>query len=194
MTITTVSKEENQDPTIKEILAKYAARSRHIALKTVDPERNPGWARQYDPNSQGLAPGSLVVASGKKFKTIGVYDMYNYDTSNPNRQPQLTSLSVEQRVTSAVQFVTAAKNVTLYVLQDHGEQSLDSLGLSTVVGNENYAVKEPLPPHGKGSTGRHRHPAGSGSQNRSHRPGRGQDSRLPGPGRQGGHPRGPAFP
>ncbi len=28
--------------------------------------------------------------------------MYNYDTSNPNRQPQLTSLSVEQRVTSAV--------------------------------------------------------------------------------------------
>jgi ABC-type uncharacterized transport system involved in gliding motility auxiliary subunit len=141
VTITTVTKPENQDPTIKEILGKYAARSRHIALQTIDPERNPGWARQYDPNNQGLAPGSLVVASGKKFKTIGVYDMYNYDTSNPNRQPQLTSLSVEQRVTSAVQFVTAAKNVTLYVLQDHGEQTLDSLGLATAVGNENYAVK-----------------------------------------------------
>lgn len=141
VTITTVSKPDNQDPTIKEILAKYAARSRHIALQTIDPERNPGWTRQYDPNNQGLAPGSLVVASGKKFKTIGVYDMYNYDTSNPNRQPQLTSLSVEQRVTSAVQFVTAAKNVTLYVLQDHGEQTLDSLGLTSAVGNENYAIK-----------------------------------------------------
>ena len=141
VTITTVGKPENQDPTIKEILAKYAARSRHVALRTIDPEKNPGWARQYDPNNQGLAPGSLVVASGKKFRTIGVYDMYNYDTSNPNRQPQLTSLSVEQRVTSAVQFVTAARNVTLSVLQDHGEQTLDSLGLTTAVGNENYAVK-----------------------------------------------------
>ena len=141
VTITTVTKPESQDPTIKEILAKYAARSKHIALQTIDPERNPGWARQYDPNNQGLAPGSLVVASGKKFKTIGVYDMYNYDTSNPNRQPQLTSLSVEQRVTSAVQFVTAAKNVTLSVLQDHGEQTLDSLGLTSAVSNENYAVK-----------------------------------------------------
>jgi ABC-2 type transport system permease protein len=141
VTITTVIKAENQDPTIKEILAKYAARSRHIALQTIDPERNPGWARQYDPSNQGLAPGSIVVASGKKFKTIGVYDMYNYDTSNPNRQPQLTSLSVEQRVTSAVQFVTAARNVTLFVLQDHGEQTLDSLGLAAAVGNENYAVK-----------------------------------------------------
>jgi ABC-type uncharacterized transport system involved in gliding motility auxiliary subunit len=141
VTITTVIKAENQDPTIKEILAKYAARSRHIRLATVDPERNPGWARQYDPSNQGLGPGSIVVASGKKYKTIGVYDMYNYDTSNPNRQPQLTSLSVEQRVTSAVQFVTAARNVTLSVLQDHGEQSLDSVGLSTAVGNENYAVK-----------------------------------------------------
>ena len=62
------------------------------------------------------------MAPGKKFKTIGVYDMYNYDTSNydptnPNSQPQLTSLSVEQRVTSAIQYVTAAKNVTAYVLR-----------------------------------------------------------------------------
>lgn len=141
VTITTVIKAENQDPTVREILGKYAARSRHVTLQTIDPERNPGWARQYDPTNQGLAPGTLVVASGKKYKTIGVYDMYNYDSSNPNKQPQLTSLSVEQRVTSALQFVTAAKNVTLYVLQDHGEQSLESLGLSTTVGNENYAVK-----------------------------------------------------
>ncbi len=56
--------------------------------------------------ARGSAAGTLVVASGSKYKTIGVYDMYNYDTSNydptnPNSQPQLTSLSVEQRVTSA---------------------------------------------------------------------------------------------
>ncbi|HET6452140.1 MAG TPA: Gldg family protein, partial [Spirochaetia bacterium] len=91
--------------------------------------------------------GSLVVAAAKKFKTIGVYDMYNYDTSsydptNPNSQPRLTSLSVEQRVTSAIQYVTADKNPTLYELTGHGEQTLSSVGLSSAVGNENYEVKD----------------------------------------------------
>jgi ABC-type uncharacterized transport system involved in gliding motility auxiliary subunit len=142
LTITMVARAGSEDPTIKEILAKYAARNRnHIKLETMDPERNPGWARQYETNGQGPGAGSVVVASGEKYKTIGQYDMYNYDYSNPNQQPTLTSLSVEQRVTSAINYVTALKNVTIDVLQGHGEQTLDSLGLSTAVGNENYAVK-----------------------------------------------------
>jgi len=141
ITITTVAKTGSEDPTVATIVAKYAARSAHIKLASVDPERNPGWARQYDTSGQGLSPGTLVVVSGKNVKTIGPYDMYNYDTSNPNQQPQLTSLSVEQRVTSALMFVTASKNVTLYVLEGHGEQTLESLGQSTAAGNENYAVK-----------------------------------------------------
>jgi len=141
VTITMVARAGSEDPTVKEILNRYASRSHHIKLQTMDPDRNPGWARQFDTTGQGLAAGSVVVQCGDKFKTIGQYDMYNYDYSNPNQQPTLTSLSVEQRVTSAINYVTALKNVTIYVLQGHGEQTLDSLGLSTAVGNENYAVK-----------------------------------------------------
>jgi ABC-2 type transport system permease protein len=146
LTITTIGKPGQEDATVKTILAKYAARSRHVKMQTIDPEMNPGWTKQYDATGQGLSAGTLVVASGAKYKNIGVYDMYNYDTSNynpmdPNSQPRLTSLSVEQRVTSAVLYVTAEKNVTIYVLQGHGEQTLDSLGLSTPIANENYAVK-----------------------------------------------------
>jgi ABC-2 type transport system permease protein len=146
VTITTIGRADNADPTVTAILAKYAARSHSIKLQNIDPEMNPGWTKQYDPNGQGLANGTLVVASGAKYKTIGQYDMYNYDNSNydpsnPNSGPQLTSISAEQRITSALLFVTAAKNVTLYALDGHGEQTVDSLGLSTLVGNENYAVK-----------------------------------------------------
>jgi ABC-type uncharacterized transport system involved in gliding motility auxiliary subunit len=147
VTVTTIGKQGSEDPTVKAILGKYAAHSRHVKLQTLDPDLNPGWSRQYDTTGQGLGPGTLVVAAGKKFKTIGVYDMYNYDTSNydpsnPNSQPQLTSLSVEQRVTSAVQYVTALKNVTVYVLNGHGEQTLGGLGMTSAVSNENYEVKE----------------------------------------------------
>ena len=147
ITITTIGKPGSEDPTVKTILGKYAAHGGHIKLQTIDPDLNPGWSKQYDTSGQGLGPGTLVVAQGKKFKTIGVYDMYNYDTSNydptnPNSQPQLTSLSVEQRVTSAIQYVSAARNVTAYVLGGHGEQTLASLGLSNAVSDENYEVKD----------------------------------------------------
>jgi ABC-type uncharacterized transport system involved in gliding motility auxiliary subunit len=147
VTVTTVGKLGSEDPTVKTILGKYAAHNRHEKLQTMDPDLNPGWTKQYDTTGQGLGAGTLVVAAGKKFKTIGVYDMYNYDTSNydpanPNSQPQLTSLSVEQRVTSAVQYVTADRNVTAYVLNGHGELTLASLGMNNAVSNENYEVKE----------------------------------------------------
>ena len=147
VTVTTIGKPGSEDATVKTILAKYAAHSGHVKLATVDPDLNPGWAKQYDTTGQGLGAGSLVVAAGKKFKTIGQYDMYNYDTSNydptnPNSAPRLTSLSIEQRVTSAIQYVTAAKNITLYQLSGHGESTLSSLGLNTAVGNENYEVKD----------------------------------------------------
>jgi ABC-2 type transport system permease protein len=147
VTISTIGKQGSEDPTIKTILAKYAAHSGHVKLATVDPDLNPGWTRQYDTTGQGLSSGSLVVVAGKKFKTIGVYDMYNYDTSNydpsnPNSQPRLTSLSVEQRVTSAIQYVTADKNVTIYQLTGHGELTLAGLGLSSAVSNENYETKD----------------------------------------------------
>jgi len=147
VTVTTIGKQGSEDPTVKTILGKYAAHNRHVKLQTLDPDLNPGWTKQYDTTGQGLGAGTLVVAAGKKFKTIGVYDMYNYDTSNynpadPNSQPQLTSLSVEQRVTSAVQYVTADKNVTAYVLSGHGELTLAALGVNSAVSNENYEVKE----------------------------------------------------
>ncbi len=141
VTITQVARTGNEDTTVKEILSKYAAHSHFVTLQSIDPDRNPGWAKQYQTNGRAPAEGSVVVASGKRFKSIGQYDMYNYDYSNPNQPPTLTSLSVEQRVTSALLYVTAVKNTTIYVLQGHGEQTLDTLGLSTPVGNENYEVK-----------------------------------------------------
>ncbi len=146
VTVTTIGKPGGEDPTVRTILQKYASRNRHVKLQTLDPELNPGWTKQYDPSGQGLSTGTLVVTAGKKYKTIGIYDMYNYDTSNynpmdPNSQPKLTSLSAEQRITSALRFVTADKNVTLYVLTGHGEQTLESLGMSGAVGNENYETK-----------------------------------------------------
>jgi ABC-2 type transport system permease protein len=144
VTITSLAKAGQEDPVIKEILDKYARDSRHVKLATIDPEKNPAWAKQYDKEGNGLREGSIVVqaAGGKKWKAIDRYDLYNIDYSNPNQQPQVTSLAVEQRVTSAVQYVTTDRNPTIYAVQGHGEDTLNSYGLNTPLENANYVVKD----------------------------------------------------
>lgn len=140
VTVTSIIRKGNEDPTVKEILARYAQKSRHVQLATVDPERNPGWSKQYDPSGNGLREGSLVVARGTRFRTIDVFDMYNYDMSG--QQPRLTGLSVEQKLSSALLYVTAERNITAYAVQGHGEQTLAAYGLTSAVDGENYQRRE----------------------------------------------------
>lgn len=140
VTITSITRKGNEDPIIKEILARYARNSGRVKLATVDPERNPGWSKQYDATGSGLRERSLVVARGARFRTIDVFDMYNYDMSG--QQPRLTGLSVEQKVSSALAYVTADRNVTAYTVRGHGEQTLAAYGLTGAVDAENYERRE----------------------------------------------------
>jgi ABC-2 type transport system permease protein len=142
ITITTVGKQGSDDPTVAQILKKYALASRHVQLQSVDPDRSPGWARQYDPAGTVLREGALLVAGGKRFKAVDRFDLYTVDYSNPNQGPRVTGISVEQRVSSAIQYVTADRNVTLYALQGHGETGLSALDLATPVANDNYETKD----------------------------------------------------
>lgn len=142
VTITTLGRPGAEDKLVKEVLDRMAARSRHIKLQTIDPEANPGWAKPYA-SSGTLRAGSLVVAvSEKKFKIIDSYDLYNYQMDQQTYQQQVTSLAAEQRLVSALQFVTAAKNVTVYVVKGYDAQSLLDYGLSSKVQDQNYEVKD----------------------------------------------------
>ena len=130
-----------EDPMVLETLKKYTTLSKHVKLETIDPNKNPGWARQYITEGQTLTPGTVVVIGPKRFKTITPYDLYSIDyQTNPN-QPQITGLAVEERITSALQYVTVNTNPVIYQLQGHSEETLVSTGLQTAVENQNYDVK-----------------------------------------------------
>jgi ABC-2 type transport system permease protein len=142
VTITMLGRPGSEDKLVKEVLDKMAARSRRIRLQTVDPETNPGWAKTYS-TTGSLRVGSLVVAvSDTKYRTIDQYDLYNYQMNQQTYQQEVTSLAAEQRVVSALQFVTAAKVVTVYVLKGYDATDLTSYGLTQSVEGKNYAVKE----------------------------------------------------
>jgi ABC-2 type transport system permease protein len=142
VTITSLGRPGTEDKLVKEVLDRMAAASRHIRLATVDPETNPGWAKTYAKTGT-LSEGSLVVAvSETKFRTINRYDLYNYQMNQQTYQQEVTSLAAEQRLVSALQFVTAEKVVTVYVVKGYDAASLADYGLAPAVEGQNYAVKE----------------------------------------------------
>jgi ABC-2 type transport system permease protein len=142
VTITTIGRVGSEDKLVKEVLDKMAVRSRRIKLQTVDPETNPGWAKPYS-TAGDLRAGSLVVAvSETKFKTIDSYDLYNYQMNEQTYQNQITSLAAEQQLVSALQYVTATKNVTVYVVKGYDASGLADFNLATKVAGQNYEVKD----------------------------------------------------
>ena len=130
---------ENQ--LIDSVLERYARRSQHIKLATLDPERNPGLASKYEEEGQ-VRPGGLIVDGGERFRMISQFDIFNVNMQTR----QANSLSLEQELTSALLYVTTGDLPTVYVLEGHGEMSLFQLGLPGVnvrelLDNENYVVE-----------------------------------------------------
>ena len=129
-----------ENPLIDSVLERYAKRSSHIKLATLDPERNPGLATKYEEEGQ-VRPGGLVVDAGDRFRMISQFDIFNVNMQTR----QATSLSLEQELTAALLYVTTGDLPKVYLLEGHGEQSMFQLGISglsvrDLLENDNYAV------------------------------------------------------
>ena len=144
ISLTMLTKVGQENPIVVETLSKYARASSHIKLATIDPERNPTWAKPYEKDGVSLSDGGIVVASadGKRFKSIQYYDIYNWDTSDYTQEPQASSLAIEQKVTTAILYVTAERNPVIYALQGHNEDSLSEYAISSAIENQNYEIKD----------------------------------------------------
>ena len=130
-----------ENPLIDSVLERYAKRSSHVKLATLDPERNPGLAAKYEEEGQ-VRPGGLIVDAGDRFRMISQFDIFNVNMQTR----QATSLSLEQELTAALLYVTTGDLPTVYLLEGHGEQSMFQLGMSglnvrDLLENDNYEVE-----------------------------------------------------
>ncbi len=130
----------NKTPDVETVLEKYAHASSKVKLSYIDPDLNPTFATKYDKEGKGLQEGSIIVESGKVFRVIKPYDLYNisYDQQG---QPQLMGYSTEQKLTSAILYVGTGYTPVVYELSGHNEDSLTALGISTALDDENFSLK-----------------------------------------------------
>jgi len=108
---------------LKDLLEEYTYRTSKLAVKFIDPDRNPGEVKRYNVTELG----TVVIESGKSETRITTSD--------------------EEALTNAIIKVTSDKERTVYFTTGHGEHDINGTerdGLSALKGaleKQNYAVK-----------------------------------------------------
>jgi ABC-2 type transport system permease protein len=126
---------------VVQVLEKYANQSEKITLDFVDIEKNPGFIAQFEKEREKIRHGSLIVKSGENYRIITAMDLYDIST-NRSGQSQLMGFNTEQRVTSAILYVTSGYTPVLYQLTGHGEYTFGDYGLASMLSKENYEIKQ----------------------------------------------------
>lgn len=141
VTIYLLARRNETDDQILEALRRFEAASPLISIEVIDAETNPQFAERYDPEGEGLRNGSVVVASGDKFRAISGVDLYSLDTRNP-QNPQVLGLNVERRITNALIFVATGRTPIVYQTQGRQEVNVAQLGrLSEELQNANFEMR-----------------------------------------------------
>lgn len=127
---------------LEEIVNKYHALNKHVKVENINPETNPTLVTKYAGTSS-VSEGSLIVtnADESRVKFINYSDLYSSYTSYFSNTTQQVFVA-ENRLTSALLYVTSENTPRVFYLTGHGE--LDASKYCTVFTNqmqsENYDV------------------------------------------------------
>ncbi len=131
----------NNLPSLSIFLKKYSELNDKIKFSIIDPVVNPTFTDAYDEN--GLENYTIVVESAKRFKIVDFSELYYYYEQSVGKvateqyqnfmyyyyysygtYPSLTlHFDGENRITSALDYVTTDRIPALYVLEGHGESA-----------------------------------------------------------------------
>ncbi len=134
---------------LPKVLQRYEQLSHgNVTVKYINAVNNPAIFSQYDQLGD-LSSGDIIVESSKRYKSMSPYDLLEYQssksgssTSNSSSETKyLTGLRAEQRLTSAILYVTANKVPKAAYLTGH-QESTDHETLDTLLASANYDTQE----------------------------------------------------
>ncbi len=115
-------------PDVKELLARYQARSSRIEVEYLDPQRNPARAQALV-NEAGIKENTVVFRSGDRKDYVEESKLADFDFAGMGMgggQPSVKAFKGEQAFTSAILSVTEARRPKVYFSKGHGEGATDS--------------------------------------------------------------------
>jgi len=130
-----------EEKSVTEVLEKYKAKSSKITLEYKDPVKYPTFVQQYSTTGTTITTGSVIVVSGSKFKVIDSAELFGTTQDQTTGSSTITSSQVEQKISSALIYVSSSKSSVIANLQGHQEVALPA-EITSELTNENYTVKD----------------------------------------------------
>lgn len=132
-----LASEAEQDDTVRAILDKYAERNSNIKITNINMASNPTFGQKYVTDGKSLTANSVIIDAGERFKMYSLLDLYGVDTQTGS----VRSINVENKVTSALKYVSSDKKLKAYFIKGHNEVDL-STGAKAVLEDENYETAD----------------------------------------------------
>ncbi len=124
ITMYVLAKESDADETVAKTLERYEDASSHIKVEYVDPAVSPNFYSNYTDTAP--SDGSIIVVCGERSKVISYNDLYEYDVDYTTYQQAVSAYDGEGQITSAIGYVTNEDMPKVYLIDGHGEASLES--------------------------------------------------------------------
>ncbi|MGI6777967.1 MAG: GldG family protein [Acetivibrionales bacterium] len=98
-----------------------------VAVEYVDPDKNPGFLKNIDPESiNDIKMGDFVVLSGSKLRKLSKSDLIQSTFNQQTFSMVNIGSNAEQSFTGAIKYVSAAKTPVLYFTEGHGEENINN--------------------------------------------------------------------
>jgi len=142
VTVYWVAQMGTEDSAIETLLDRYENMSKHIKVKTVDPDVYPAFVKQFVGEEIEVENNSLLVVSGDKVRYIPQSEIYVVDLAALyNNGEYSADFEGEGNLTSALTYMMADDLPKVYQLVGHGEEDLIGDYLNSMELN-NYDVAE----------------------------------------------------
>lgn len=142
VTITIVQEESNFDAKTIGALQNFDLASDKISYQYVDLDLNPAFAELF--RKETVTDASIIIQCGNRYQILEETDLY-YLSSNGN----VTGLRADQKLCSAISFVSAEKQPVLGIIAGHGSGMPAELRELCAVTNRDVAdltlMLEPIP-------------------------------------------------
>ncbi len=103
---------------VESLLTEYEYLSNRIQVQFIDPEKQPGLAREYDVSR----PYTTVLESGGQRRAISGYNLYDFSAGYDD--PSQVMFRGEQAFTRAIIDLTQQVGASVYFMTGHGEADL----------------------------------------------------------------------
>jgi len=114
-----------------------------VSLTFIDPDRNPGYIRELDPDGTlSLNKGNFIVRRGQKAKKITLSELFEMQTNQQTYEQYIVGMKAEEAFSGAIKYISAEETPIVYFVEGHGETALTKFAqLRNYLLNNNYLVE-----------------------------------------------------